>query len=80
MQQKHSLYRTRQHIGKTEEVLIEGPSKKSDAHWMGRTSGNTVVVFPKEQYQVGQFVNVKINDCTSATLLGEAVGMAENTA
>ena len=79
MQQKHSLYRTRQHIGKTEEVLIEGPSKKSDAHWMGRTSGNTVVVFPKEQYEVGQFVNVKIKDCTSATLLGEAVGMAENT-
>ncbi|MBT8284021.1 MAG: tRNA (N6-isopentenyl adenosine(37)-C2)-methylthiotransferase MiaB, partial [Flavobacteriaceae bacterium] len=39
MQQKHSLYRTRQHIGKIEEVLIEGPSKKSDAHWMGRTSG-----------------------------------------
>ncbi|MBT8290987.1 MAG: MiaB/RimO family radical SAM methylthiotransferase, partial [Muriicola sp.] len=80
MQQKHSLYRTRQHIGKIEEVLIEGPSKKSDAHWMGRTSGNTVVVFPKEQYEVGQFVNVKIKDCTSATLLGEAVGMAENTA
>ncbi|MEZ2415804.1 tRNA (N6-isopentenyl adenosine(37)-C2)-methylthiotransferase MiaB [Muriicola sp. E247] len=80
MQQKHSLYRTRQHVGKIEEVLVEGPSKKSDAHWMGRTSGNTVVVFPKEQYEVGQFVNVKINDCTSATLLGEAVGMAENTA
>ncbi|MEY8020852.1 tRNA (N6-isopentenyl adenosine(37)-C2)-methylthiotransferase MiaB [Muriicola sp. SD30] len=80
MQQKHSLYRTKQHIGKIEEVLIEGPSKKSDAHWMGRTSGNTVVVFPKEQYELGQFVNVKINDCTSATLLGEAVGMAENTA
>lgn len=80
MQQKHSLYRTRQHIGKIEEVLIEGPSRKSDAYWMGRTSGNTVVVFPKEQYELGQFVNVKINDCTSATLLGEAVGMAENTA
>lgn len=80
MQQKHSLYRTRQHIGKIEEVLIEGPSKKSDAHWMGRTSGNTVVVFSKEHYEVGQFVNVKIKDCTSATLLGEAVGMAENTA
>ncbi|GGD53917.1 tRNA (N6-isopentenyl adenosine(37)-C2)-methylthiotransferase MiaB [Muriicola marianensis] len=78
LQQKHSLYRTSQHLGKTEEVLIEGPSKKSDQHWMGRTSSNTVVVFPKEDYKVGQFVMVRIDDCTSATLLGEAVGLAEN--
>ncbi len=78
LQQKHGLYRTQQHIGKVEEVLIEGPSKKSDAHWMGRNSQNTVVVFPKENYTVGDFVNVKINDCTSATLLGEALGLSEN--
>ncbi|MAU17510.1 MAG: tRNA (N6-isopentenyl adenosine(37)-C2)-methylthiotransferase MiaB [Muricauda sp.] len=78
MQQKHSHYRTQQHLGKTEEVLIEGTSKKSDAHWMGRNSQNTVVVFPKEHYKVGDFVNVKINECTSATLIGEAVGYSEN--
>ncbi|NKI31716.1 tRNA (N6-isopentenyl adenosine(37)-C2)-methylthiotransferase MiaB [Muricauda sp. DJ-13] len=78
LQQEHGLYRTKQHVGKTEEVLIEGTSKKSDAHWMGRNSQNTVVVFPKENYKVGEFVNVKINDCTSATLLGEAVGYSEN--
>jgi tRNA-2-methylthio-N6-dimethylallyladenosine synthase len=78
LQLQHSLYRTRLHVGKTEEVLIEGPSKKSDAHWMGRNSQNTVVVFPKENYKVGEFVNVKINDCTSATLLGKAVGYSEN--
>ena len=78
LQQRHGLYRTQQHIGKVEEVLIEGPSKKSDAHWMGRNSQNTVVVFPKENYKVGEFVNVKINDCTSATLLGEAVNYSEN--
>ncbi|RYC51913.1 tRNA (N6-isopentenyl adenosine(37)-C2)-methylthiotransferase MiaB [Flagellimonas olearia] len=78
IQQKHSLYRTQQHVGKIEEVLIEGPSKKSDAHWMGRNSQNTVVVFPKENYQVGDFVNVKINDCTSATLLGEALEYSKN--
>ena len=77
LQQKHALYRTRQHIGKTEEVLIEGASKKSDAHWMGRNSQNTVVVFPKENYKVGDFVDVKIEDCTSATLLGTAVGYSE---
>ncbi len=78
LQQKHGLYRTQQHIGKIEEVLIEGTSKKSDAHWMGRNSQNTVVVFPKENYEVGDFVNVKINSCTSATLIGEAIGLSEN--
>lgn len=77
LQQKHSLHRTQQHVGKVEEVLIEGSSKKSDAHWMGRNSQNTVVVFPKENYKVGEFVNVTINECTSATLIGEAVGLSE---
>ncbi|NNK70975.1 MAG: tRNA (N6-isopentenyl adenosine(37)-C2)-methylthiotransferase MiaB [Flavobacteriaceae bacterium] len=78
LQLEHSLYRTKQHVGKIEEVLIEKPSKKSDAHWSGRNSQNTVVVFPKEDYKVGEFVMVKINDCTSATLIGEAVGYSEN--
>lgn len=78
LQQKHGLFRTQQHLGKVEEVLIEGSSKKSDAHWMGRNSQNTVVVFPKEHYKIGDFVMVKINDCTSATLLGEAVGYSDN--
>ncbi|MCX2679980.1 tRNA (N6-isopentenyl adenosine(37)-C2)-methylthiotransferase MiaB [Galbibacter sp. EGI 63066] len=78
LQQKHALYRTQQHLGKTQEVLIEGTSKKSDEHWMGRNTQNTVVVFPKENYQVGEFVNVKINDCTAATLIGEAVGYSDN--
>lgn len=77
-QQRHSHYRTQEHLGKIEEVLIEGTSKKSDAHWMGRNSQNTVVVFPKEHYKVGDFVNVKINECTSATLIGEAVGHSKN--
>ena len=77
LQREHSLYRTQQFIGKTMEVLIEKESKKSDAHWSGRTTQNTVAVFPKENYKVGEFVNVKINDCTSATLIGEAVGYSE---
>lgn len=78
LQQKHSHYRTQQFLGQTVEVLIEKSSKKSDAHWSGRTTQNTVAVFPKEQYKVGDFVNVKINDCTSATLIGEAVGYSHN--
>jgi tRNA-2-methylthio-N6-dimethylallyladenosine synthase len=76
LQQQHGLYRTRKQIGSVAEVLIEGPSKKSAAHWMGRNSQNTVVVFPKEQYKVGDLVHVAIKDCTSATLIGEATGYA----
>lgn len=78
LQRKHSHYRTQQHIGKIEEILIEKSSKKSDKHWSGRNTQNTVAVFPKDQYKVGDFVNVKITDCTSATLIGEAVGYSEN--
>ena len=78
LQQQHSKYNTEKFLGKTVEVLIEKESKKSDAHWSGRNSQNTVVVFPKENYQVGDFVNVKIEDCTSATLIGEAVGYSDN--
>ena len=78
LQQKHSLLRTQEHIGKIEEVLIEKESKRSDQHWSGRNSQNTVVVFPKEDYKVGEFVNVKINDCTSATLIGEALDYSKN--
>ncbi|MET7030489.1 tRNA (N6-isopentenyl adenosine(37)-C2)-methylthiotransferase MiaB [Sediminicola luteus] len=78
LQREHGHFRTKQHLGKVEEVLIEGESKKSDSQWMGRNSQSTVVVFPKENYKVGDFVNVKINDCTSATLIGEAVGYSDN--
>ncbi len=78
LQQKHSLLRTRAHVGKVEEVLIEGTSKKSEEHWMGRNTQNTVVVFPKENYRPGDFVNVRIENCTSATLIGTAVGLSDN--
>lgn len=78
LQQEHSLYRTKQHVGKVEEVLIEGTSKKDPNKWKGRNTQNTVVVFPKEHYKLGDFVNVKIEDCTSATLLGTAVGYSDN--
>lgn len=78
LQQQHSAYRTQQFVGKTVEVLIEKTSHKSDAHWSGRTPQNTVAVFPKEQYKVGEFVMVRIDDCTTATLLGEATGYSDN--
>jgi tRNA-2-methylthio-N6-dimethylallyladenosine synthase len=78
LQRRHSLYRTQQHVGKIEEILIEKPSKKSDQHWAGRNNHNMVAVFPKEHYKPGDFVNVKITDCTSATLIGEAIGYSKN--
>ena len=78
LQQKHSKIRTERFLGQTVEVLIEKESKKSDAHWSGRNSQNTVVVFDKENYKVGDFVNVKVEDCTSATLIGAAVGYSDN--
>ena len=73
IQQKHSLYHLEQFVGKTVEILIEGSSKKSDKHWKGRNSQNAVAVFPKEDKKIGDFVNVYIEDCTSATLIGKIV-------
>ncbi|REE82945.1 tRNA-2-methylthio-N6-dimethylallyladenosine synthase [Lutibacter oceani] len=73
LQQSHGLYRMEQFIGKTVEVLIEGSSKKSDLHWKGRNSQNAVVIFPKGTEQIGDFVNVLVENCTSATLLGKRV-------
>ncbi|WP_299364011.1 tRNA (N6-isopentenyl adenosine(37)-C2)-methylthiotransferase MiaB [Winogradskyella sp.] len=78
LQRRHSLYRAQQHVGKTQEVLIEKTSRKSDAHWAGRNNQNMVAVFPKEHYKPGDFVNIKILDCTSATLIGKAVGYSKN--
>jgi tRNA-2-methylthio-N6-dimethylallyladenosine synthase len=71
LQQKHGLLRMQQFIGKTVEVLIEGTSKKSDEHWMGRNSQNAVVVFPRNGEKVGDFVEVTVENCTSATLIGK---------
>ncbi|HMR45687.1 MAG TPA: tRNA (N6-isopentenyl adenosine(37)-C2)-methylthiotransferase MiaB [Bacteroidia bacterium] len=73
LQQKHSAIRTNMSIGKIFKVLIEGVSKKSDEMLMGRNSQNTVVVFPKNNHKPGEYVNVKINKCTSTTLIGEVV-------
>lgn len=77
LQQKLSLERTQRFVGQIVEVLIEKPSKKSAAHWSGRNSQNTTVVFPKGDYKPGDFVNVLVTDCTSATLIGEAIGYSE---
>ena len=73
LQQEHSKLRTEQYIGKVVEVLIEKESKKSNLYWAGRNQQNTVVVFPKNSHKLGDFVKVKIKECTSATLIGESI-------
>ncbi len=78
LQQKHSAIRTAEFLGKTVTVLIEKESKKNKDEWSGRTEHNNVAVFPKENYKPGDFVKVKVNDCTTATLIGEAVGLSDN--
>jgi tRNA-2-methylthio-N6-dimethylallyladenosine synthase len=74
VQQKHSRFRTEQHLGNVEEILVEKESKKSDLQWSGRNTQNTTVVFPKEDYKLGDYVLVKMKKCTSVTLIGEPVG------
>lgn len=77
-QQEHSSFRTNEFLGKTVCVLIEKTSKRSQDFWSGRTTQNTVVVFPKEEFKLGDFVDVKINSCTSATLQGKAVRISNH--
>lgn len=72
-QSTHSLERNKAYVGKTFEVLVEKISKRSEEELAGRTTQNTVVVFPKGSYKVGDYVNVYIEDCTAGTLLGRAV-------
>jgi tRNA-2-methylthio-N6-dimethylallyladenosine synthase len=73
LQQKLSLARNKLDLHRIHKVLIEGVSKKSEDYLFGRNSANKVVVFPKHQYQKGQYVNVLVIHCTAATLLGEVV-------
>ena len=73
LQQEHGLFRNKQFIGHKVEVLVEKVSKKSKNQWSGRTEQNSVVIFNKLYFKIGDYVSVKINSATSATLLGEAV-------
>lgn len=73
-QQQTSLFRLQQFVGKTVRILVEGTSKKSDKDFCGRNDQNAMVVFPATEGVVaGQYVNVHIDRCTSATLLGTVI-------
>ena len=70
-QQECSFKRLQHHIGKTHRVLIDGLSKKSDNDFSGKSEHNITVVFPVDkQYKPGDYVNVVIERCTPATLIG----------
>lgn len=72
-QREKSHMRNKAVVGNTYEVLVESTSKKSEQDYSGRTTQNTMVIFPKGDSKLGTYVNVKITSCTSATLLGELV-------
>ena len=71
LQQKHSFERNKRFLNRECSVLIDKLSKKSNEYWSGRTSENNVVVFPKYDFSLGDIVNVKVKDCTTATLIGD---------
>jgi len=70
-QRFHSGIRNQMLIGTIQKVLVEGDSKKSDLHHYGKCDSGKVVVFQKQKEQKGEYVFVKITQCTTGTLLGE---------
>jgi tRNA-2-methylthio-N6-dimethylallyladenosine synthase len=75
LQNKLSAVSKKKDIGKVFEVLIEGASKRSAEQLSGRTTQNKVVVFPKENFKKGEYVQIRIEKSTSATLIGKAVNI-----
>lgn len=74
LQRTHSLERMKEQVGKINKVLIEGFSKKSEKDYAGRSDQNAMVVFPvNNKYKKGDYVNVEIVSCTSATLIGKII-------
>lgn len=73
LQQELSFRSNQADIGKTFKVLVENFSKKSQKELSGRNSQNKVVIFPKHDYKPGDYVDVRIASCTTATLKGQAV-------
>jgi len=68
-----SMERNKLDIGKIQEILIEGTSKRSEEQLKGRNSANKVVIIPNQGYKKGDYVKVRILDCSTATLFGEVV-------
>ncbi len=69
LQNEISLERNRRHIGQSFVILVEGTSKRNKAELYGRTSGNKVCIFPADDFKVGDYVELTVTGCTSATLM-----------
>ncbi|GEP88421.1 tRNA-2-methylthio-N6-dimethylallyladenosine synthase [Chitinophaga terrae (ex Kim and Jung 2007)] len=74
LHRRHSAENMEKEVGKTFKVLVEGPSKRSADQLFGRNDQNKAIIFPKENYKKGDYVMVKVESCTSGTLIGKAVG------
>ena len=79
---RHSLARNESLVGSVEEILIEGPAKRGEGMFMGRTRGHRKVIAPASKRLVGELVPVKIRSATASALMGELVleGLAEQNA
>ncbi len=73
LQNELSLISNQADLGKEFEVLVEGPSKKSDKELCGRNQQNKMCVFPAGEHKTGDFVKIRITSCTSATLKGTEI-------
>lgn len=73
LQNEMSAISNEKDLNKVFEVLVEGPSKRSKEQLCGRTQQNKMVVFPKGNHKIGDFVKVRVLSSTSATLIGELV-------
>ncbi|MDX1905261.1 MAG: tRNA (N6-isopentenyl adenosine(37)-C2)-methylthiotransferase MiaB [Thermonemataceae bacterium] len=73
LQNELSLQRNQLDVGQIHKVLVEGFSKRSEEYLQGRNSANKVIIFPKKNHQKGDYVEVLVKDCNSATLFGEAI-------
>ena len=78
LQRELSRDNLKNYLGKTVEVLVEKTSKKNKNEWSGRNDQNIVTIFPKENYKIGDFVQVIIEECTTGTLMGKAIGYSDN--
>jgi tRNA-2-methylthio-N6-dimethylallyladenosine synthase len=78
LQHEISLVLNTRLIGTTERVLVEGPSRKSDAEYAGRTDTNKVVIFTRSSELPGAYCNVRIREVTSATLLGDVMAGSDS--
>jgi tRNA-2-methylthio-N6-dimethylallyladenosine synthase len=73
LQRRLSLESNQKDVGKTFEVLIEGESKRSKEQLFGRNTQNKVIIFDRKDFKIGEYVQVKVTSCTSATLFGETI-------